>query len=180
MPTPSEEIEIILGFSTIRPGPIQEILRHGTELGVSRFVPVISRRANRRPAEKKERWKSVVASASAQSRRSKLPEVEIPLTFDQFIERENKGEARLLLSTEPGATPILVALEDCSLQRVVILAGPEGGMEESEVKAAINAGFLPVSLVRGILRSETAAIVAAATVILWHDWQRFRCMPVTE
>ena len=41
-PVKPEGIEITLGFSTVRPGPVQEILRHGTELGVSRFVPILS------------------------------------------------------------------------------------------------------------------------------------------
>src|SRR5271157_4950062 len=99
-----EGIEITLGFSTVRPGPVQEILRHGTELGVARFVPILTLRANRRPPEKKQRWQTVVASASAQSERSVLPEIEVPVPFEQFIEGEGQGELRLLLSTGPEAT----------------------------------------------------------------------------
>ena len=179
-PAKPEGIEITLGFSTIRPGPVQEILKHGTELGVSRFVPILSLRANRRPSEKKQRWEAVVASASAQSRRGFLPEIEIPMTFDQFIEREGQDEVRLLLSTAPEAVPILAALEERPPQKVVILAGPEGGLDASEIKKAIDAGFESVSLGRNILRSETAALVAAGMVVLWHDWLRFRCTPLPE
>ncbi len=179
-PAKPEGIEIILGFSTVRPGPVQEILRHGTELGVARFVPVLSLRANRRPPERKQRWQTVVASASAQSGRSVLPEIDVPVPFEQFIEEERQGELRLLLSTRPEATPVLAALEDRVPQKVIILAGPEGGLVASEVKKAINAGFEPVSLGRGTLRSETAAVVAAGMVVLWHDWLRFRCTPPAE
>jgi 16S rRNA (uracil1498-N3)-methyltransferase len=172
-----EGVEIILGFSTVRPGPIQEILRHGTELGVSRFVPILSLRANRRPAERKQRWETVVASASAQSRRSILPEIEDPVSFDQFIQRHGQEELRLLLSTGPEAAPILAILEEHAPRKVTILAGPEGGLDVSEVKKAIDVGFEPVSLGPGILRSETAAVVAAGMVVLWHDWLKFRCAP---
>ncbi len=174
-------IEIILAFSTVRPGPVQDILRHGTELGVSHFVPILSLRANRRPQEKKERWRAVVASAAAQSRRNTLPEIEIPVTLDQFIEQEIwRKELRLLLSTGPEATPILAVFEALSPQKVVILAGPEGGMEPSEEKKAVAAGFQPVSLGQNILRSETAAVVAAGTIVLWKDWLRFRCSTRAE
>jgi 16S rRNA (uracil1498-N3)-methyltransferase len=179
-PVKKEGIEITLGFSTVRPGPVQEILRHGTELGVSRFVPILSLRTNRRPLEKKQRWEAVVASASAQSRRCVLPEIEIPVTFDQFIERAGREEMRLLLSTESEAVPILAILEERVPRKVVILAGPEGGLDASEIKKAIDVGFEPVSLSRGILRSETAAVVAAGMVVLWHEWLRFRCTPPAE
>jgi 16S rRNA (uracil1498-N3)-methyltransferase len=175
-----EGVEIILGFSTVRPGPVQEILRHGTELGVSRFVPILSLRANRRPPERKQRWESVVASASAQSRRRVLPEIEVPVTFDQFIQREGQEEVRLLLSTEPEAAPILEVLDERAPRKVIILAGPEGGLDASEVKKAVEVGFEPVSLGRGILRSETAAVVAAGAVVVWHDWLQFRCTPPEE
>ena len=120
-----------------------------------------------------------MASALAQSRRRVLPEIEIPMTFDQFIEREGRDEVRLLLSTGPEAVPILAAtLEERAPQKVVILAGPEGGLDASEIKKAIDVGFESVSLGRGILRSETAAVVAAGMVVLWHDWLRFRCTPL--
>jgi 16S rRNA (uracil1498-N3)-methyltransferase len=175
-----EEVEIILGFSTVRPGPVQEILRHGTELGVTRFVPILSCRANRRPFEKKQRWETVVASASAQSGRSILPEIEVPVTFEKFIQREGREELRLLLSTGPEATPILKVLEERAPRKVMILAGPEGGLDVSEVKKAIDVGFEPVSLGRGVLRSETAAVLAAGMVGLWYDWLKFRCTPPDE
>jgi 16S rRNA (uracil1498-N3)-methyltransferase len=175
-----EVIEITLGFSTVRPGPVQEILRHGTELGVSRFIPILSLRTNRRPPEKKQRWEAIVASASAQSGRSVLPEIEIPMTFDRFVEWAGREEVRLLLSTGPDAVPILATLEERAPRKVVILAGPEGGLDASEIKKAIDVGFDPVSLSRSILRAETAAVVAAGMVVLWHDWLRFRCTPPTE
>ncbi len=174
-------IEIILAFSTVRPGPVQDILRHGTELGVSCFVPILSLRANRRPQVKKDRWSAIVASASAQSRRSIMPEIEAPVTLDRFIEQDaRRNESRLLLSISPEATPILAALEALAPRKVAILSGPEGGMDPSEEKKAIDAGFQPVSLGRGILRSETAAVVAAGTILLWNDWLRFRCSSSTQ
>jgi 16S rRNA (uracil1498-N3)-methyltransferase len=175
-----ERVEIILGFSTVRPGPVQEILRHGTELGVSRFVPILSLRANRRPSERKQRWETVVASAAAQSRRRGLPVIEVPVTLEQFIHREEQEAVRLLLSTESEARPILAVLEERAPRKVIILAGPEGGLDASEVQKAVDVGFEPVNLGRGILRSETAAVVAAGMVMLWHDWLKFRCTAPNE
>jgi 16S rRNA (uracil1498-N3)-methyltransferase len=99
------------------------------------------------------------------------------MTFEQFIQREGQEGVRLLLSTSPEAAPILAVLEERAPRKVIILAGPEGGLDASEVKEAIDVGFEPVSLGRGVLRSETAAVVAAAMVVLWYDWLTFRCSP---
>ena len=67
-----KEPHVTLAFGSVRPGPFQEILRHGTEIGVSCFVPVISERVTRRPDHRKDRWQSVIASASAQSPQAAL------------------------------------------------------------------------------------------------------------
>jgi 16S rRNA (uracil1498-N3)-methyltransferase len=158
--------ELTLAFSCIRPGPVEEILRHGTELGVSRFVPVLTLRANRRPREIKQRWGNIVAAAAAQSRRTRLPEVRSPLSFDDFLEATSDLATKILLSTSPDAEPILAFLGNYSACDVTILAGPEGGLDHTEVSKAIDAGFRPVSLGTGVLRAETAALVAAAAVAM--------------
>jgi 16S rRNA (uracil1498-N3)-methyltransferase len=162
-------IQISLAFSCVRPGPVEQILRHGTELGVTQFIPLISARANRRPEERKDRWTAVVASASAQCGRTTVPAVDQPIALSDFLRRDFRQTTGLLLSVAPDAEPILRALHRTSPERAMILVGPEGGLEETEESEALRAGFHAVSLSSNILRSETAALVAIATVTTWHD-----------
>ncbi len=168
-PPRHQEPLIVLAFGCVRPGPFQEILRHGTELGVSRFVPILSRRTSRRPEEGKSRWRSVVASAAAQSGRTGLPVVESPVSFTSFVTSVQESSAKFILS--PASTVPDLFSDLCSEGRspLVLLVGPEGGFEPSEEAQAVSAGFRPVRLGRGVLRTETAAMGAVAVAVSWWE-----------
>ncbi len=143
------------------------ILQKGTELGVSRFVPVISSRTVVRPAErllpKYERWRAVVREAAEQSRRGRLPVVEEPLHWAEALERV-RGLGLLAWEEADGIRSNWQA-EAADSDAVSLLVGPEGGITKEEAEAAQARGWLPVSLGPRVLRSETAAIAAAALVM---------------
>jgi len=168
-PPSAGEPEITIGFGCVRPRPFQEILRHCTELGVTGFVPLLSRRTNRRPVEKGQRWEKIVASAAAQSGRVRLPVVAPPMSFPNFISRKAASAAGLILSTDSGAQPLLEALGSERVKRVTLVVGPEGGFDPSEEALAVEGGFRAVKLGLGKLRTETAAIVAVGVTVCWHE-----------
>jgi 16S rRNA (uracil1498-N3)-methyltransferase len=168
-------LAICLAFGCVRPGPTEEILRHGTELGVSVFIPLITCRANRKPQERKDRWNTIVISASAQCGRIAVPEVEPPVGFGEFLQRDFACDTSFLLSTDPNAAPLLEVLHTRTPGRVMVLVGPEGGFDGAEESEALGAGFLPVNLCGNVLRTETAALVAVGALATWHNsWQRAR------
>jgi 16S rRNA (uracil1498-N3)-methyltransferase len=162
-----EGLDITLAFGCVRPGPFQEILRHGTELGVRRFVPVIARRTVRRPERRKERWEHVIASAASQSRRTILPLMESPVDLEGLIASKGDSQTRLVLSPDAAARPLLESLEHEHPQALLLLVGPEGGFDKSEEKRAVEQGFKRVGLGPGILRTETAAVVAVGVCVAW-------------
>lgn len=168
-----EQGTITLAFACVRPGPMQEILRHCTELGVSTFVPLLTARSNRRPQEKKERWESIVTGASAQCGRVTVPRVLAPAPLEDFLRELEREQGMLLLSRADGTRPIWAALEDCAYKNVVLLVGPEGGLDESEEAMATAAGFLPISLGPATLRAETAAILASGAVVINREFAKF-------
>lgn len=170
----TSEAGITLAFACVRPGPTEDILQHGTEAGITKFVPIVSLRSMRRPRELKDRWVSILAAAAAQSGQTRLPELTRPVSLGDFLASLADRPARLLLSPGADAVPILGCLEKSDPDEVVILAGPEGGFEVSEESSAVEAGFTRVSLGPGILRSETAAVVAAAAIGLWRHWRGSR------
>ncbi len=168
----AESPEIVLACSCVRPGPMDEILRHGTELGVSRFIPLLTRRCHRMPKEKKDRWEKVVAGAVAQSGRPALPRLEAPMFLKDFLTEAVCVECTILLVTSPEGRPVLRILDDFAPSRVVILVGPEGGFTPEEENEAAEAGFVSATLGPRVLRTETAAITAVGIVSAWYE---FRC-----
>ncbi|MDQ7782594.1 MAG: RsmE family RNA methyltransferase [Desulfomonilaceae bacterium] len=165
----AESGRIILAFSCVRPGPMEEILRHGTELGVTRFVPLLSRRSNRRPTARKDRWEAVVGSAAAQSGRLEVPTVDAPIPLNEFLAEEPGTGCNVLLTTSTDGAPLLRLLDESRDSRVAILVGPEGGFTPVEETEAEEAGFVRSTLGPRVLRTETAAIVAAGIVTAWQE-----------
>ena len=166
--------EVVLAFSCVRPGPVDEILRHATELGVSRLVPLISSRTTRRPAERKERWISIIGAAAAQSGRSDLPDLAEITTLAEFIEEARGAATQIILSMDPKARPLLSLLEELTPRKIIILVGPEGGFDATEQAEAIAGGFVPGRLGKSTLRTETAAISAVSMTMMWNEWFQHR------
>jgi 16S rRNA (uracil1498-N3)-methyltransferase len=159
---------ITLAFGCVRPGPFQETLRHGTELGVTRFTPLITVRTTRKPDKnpeaKRTRWESIIASALSQSGRTDMPVIEAPVPFGSFIERDHGHAIKFVFSTSKGAVPLSDALSDTEEADFILLVGPEGGFDPEEEIAAINKGFKPARLVEHVLRTETACVTAVGII----------------
>lgn len=133
-----------------------------TELGATRFVPLVTARSVVRP--KAEKLARAVIEASKQCGRNVLMAVEAPVEWDEFAIRADLPAVKLILHPDGGAP-----LRDVPDVRsgVVVAVGPEGGFEPDEVQLARVNGWRPVTLGKRILRVETAAtaVVAAVTAI---------------
>lgn len=176
-PAPPEPgLELVLYQSLIRPQRFELVLEKGTEVGVSRFVPVVSGRSQVRPERdtaRLDRWRRIVTEAAEQSGRGRPPVVDPPVPLAEALA---SAPGLRLLPWEGGvsgarrASPLqgLGACLRAQRQRpatVSLFIGPEGGFEAEEVEAARRSGCALVSLGPRILRSETAGIVAAALVM---------------
>jgi len=145
------------------------VLQKGTELGVARFTPVITRRSLLQSdvSEKKlERWQRILTEAAEQSGRARVPELTPPVPLEQAL-ADATGNLSLIATVEPSARPLRAVLEEQSVvpQQVDLFIGPEGGFESGEVELARQQGAQPVSLGPRILRTETAGIVALAAIL---------------
>lgn len=140
-------------------------LQKAVELGVSRVVPVISRRTVvRLDAAREERriehWRGILRHAAEQCGRAVVPALDAVATLDQWLARRDNEPAFLL---HPAAAVALAAVPDPG-PRVTLLAGPEGGFDGAEVERLVAAGVLRVRLGPRVLRTETAAVVAMAVL----------------
>ncbi|MDX1333433.1 MAG: 16S rRNA (uracil(1498)-N(3))-methyltransferase [Robiginitalea sp.] len=141
----------------------QWFLEKATEIGVTEVTPLLCQRSERRKLST-DRLKRTMQEAMKQSLRTYLPRLNDPVPFEDFLEQEHPG-LRFIAHCEKD--------EKVDLKRrvaadkdVLILIGPEGDFTRSEIDAAYERGFLPVSLGESRLRTETAALVACVTVNL--------------
>lgn len=145
------------------------VLQKLTELGAARIVPLTSRRsatlAERDAGQRKShRWPEVVLRAARQCRRAMLPELSPVIDWNAALYCAAKADLKLMLYEGEGTWGLDEALAGQRPERVALLVGPEGGFAPEEVEEARGLGFLPVSFGPRILRTETAAIAAAAVL----------------
>ncbi|MBX3052094.1 MAG: 16S rRNA (uracil(1498)-N(3))-methyltransferase [Caldilineaceae bacterium] len=163
-------VALSLYLCALKADKFEWVLQKGVEIGVSRFVPVISSRTIVRPAEKitrkYTRWQTIIREAAEQCGRGRLPLLADPLDWGAAV-AEPSG-LRLLPWEETNTTSLTLGAAlaganspaECSL-----LIGPEGGIDSPEAAQAIAAGWLAVTLGPRILRAETAAITAAGLIL---------------
>jgi 16S rRNA (uracil1498-N3)-methyltransferase len=142
----------------------QFLLEKLTELGVTRYVPLRTRRSVVHPGEvRREKLERYVIEAAKQCGRNVLLQVEPVIDWDTYCAREGLPGVKLVAHPPSGAGDLGEAAPGPPLAEGVALAvGPEGGLTEEELAAARGAGWRPVGLGPRTLRVETAALVLAA------------------
>ena len=168
---PESPLRLVLALSPLRGDKMEVVIQKATELGVTEIWPVVTARtdAAARPAlegTRDKRWYRVATGAAEQCGRATLPHLEHTTTLDHLLERPFGGTKAVLRETE-GDAPLA---DLTPAEGLLLLVGPVGSFEPSEVKRLQEAGFTRVSLGPRILRSETAAIAAVALAqALWGD-----------
>jgi 16S rRNA (uracil1498-N3)-methyltransferase len=142
-------------------------LEKATELGVGAIVPVLASRSEKGliagAAKRAERWHKILAGASEQSRRVRMPELsKATRSADAF--RAPNADLRILLSERENATSLREVLAGPGTSSVAIAIGPEGGWTDEEFTEAAAAGFREASMGKMILRTETAVTAALASL----------------
>lgn len=166
------QITLVQGVS--RAERMDWTLQKATELGVHAIAPVITSRSvvrldDRQANKKLEHWQAIVVSACEQSGRRVIPTVQAPVRLHDYFSKTNPDNLKLVL--DPEAT-ITLTNQPRPLKDVELLIGPEGGLDDDELQAAVAAGFTPVRLGPRILRTETASVVALSVMqALWGDLQ---------
>lgn len=153
------ETKLTLAVSLVKKDNFEWIVQKGTELGVTKFIPLISERSEKKNFNM-ERAQKIMIEAVEQSGRSELPTIEDALNLEDFLKNE-KGEVMVFhISGEDFSDKNLSKTKE-----VVACIGPEGGWSDKEIELFKNAHAKIVKLNTPILRSETAAI-AVATLFL--------------
>ena len=172
--TPESPLKITLVQGVSRGERMDWTLQKATELGVAAVAPVLTARSvvrldEKQTIKKQAHWRAIVVGACEQSGRAKIPNVAVPVTLREYFATVRKEGLRLVLSpTAPASLAGLTSMPG----KAELLIGPEGGLDDDELHAAEQAGFMPVRLGPRVLRTETAAVVALSVLQgLWGDLQ---------
>jgi 16S rRNA (uracil1498-N3)-methyltransferase len=143
------------------------VLQKGTEIGVSRFVPVRTTRSI--PSEistsRMRRLQEIVREAAEQSGRGIVPQVGHPIQFRDAISHATSTGPVIFLQQEETAHRLSSVVASKSTQCLSLFVGPEGGYDAEEASLARGAGCLTCTLGPRTLRAETAGIVGAALIL---------------
>ena len=152
--------ELWLAFSPIKSNYQNFMIQKATELGVTKFLPIIFDRTVVRKINK-ERLEKIVIEASEQSNRINVPSIESSQTLDIFLKKNLMN----LIFTDLNSDNIKVDKSKLSDKPICIIIGPEGDFSEAERDKILSfRGVQSVKINENILRSETAVISAISIV----------------
>jgi len=151
-------------------------LQKAVELGVSDIYPVFTEHTavhinDERKEKKQTHWQGVVYSACEQSGRNVIPLVHPANSLYQCLDQlpVNKTDLRLVLNHR--ATQSIAAISSDQPEQVILIAGPEGGLSDSEVEELERRNFISVKMGPRVLRTETAALAAISILqSMWGDF----------
>ncbi len=148
------------------------IIQKAVELGVYEIIPVASKRAVVKLDEKKAkskvaRWQGISEAAAKQSKRAVIPQVTLPMSFREALAYCRDMDVKLIpYELAKNMEQTRKAIEGIEKnQSVAVFIGPEGGFAEEEIKEAKEAGMLPITLGKRILRTETAGMCVLAFLL---------------
>ena len=158
------EKNIWLAFSPIKQNPLNFVIQTGTELGVRKFIPILSDRTIVREVNI-ERIKKIIVEASEQSNRISVPEINKLDSLKNFLSIFPKNGCLIFCDINSNQNNLKNIFEKKVEGPVCILIGPEGDFSENERKMIIDHNqTYSISLAKNILKSETAALSAITIV----------------
>ena len=151
--------ELWLAFSPIKSNYFNFMIQKATELGVTKFLPIIFDRTIVRKINK-ERLEKVIIEAAEQSNRINVPVIEQPQTLKSFLKNDMD-----LIFTDLNASNKKIDLKMITANPTCVIIGPEGDFSEQERQEILEfKGVQPIKINQNILRSETAVISALSII----------------
>jgi 16S rRNA (uracil1498-N3)-methyltransferase len=168
IPAHAPAIDVTLLLSIVKFDAFEWAIEKATELGVSTIVPLAAARTEKAllaaAGKRAERWQKLLAEASQQSRRIRVPALHSVSQPTQAFSA-HAAATQILFSEHPDAPSLRQILQrEAVRQKAVVAIGPEGGWTDAELSAARTHNFREASLGKLILRAETAVAAALACI----------------
>jgi 16S rRNA (uracil1498-N3)-methyltransferase len=174
---PEPIVPTVLVQAVLKGDKMDGVVRDATMAGVARIVPVETSRslislAALRRGQAHERWQRVAVASAKQCGRARLPEIDPPQPFREWLNAPFDG-LRLLLaepsSPSDGVQPMRKLLAGAPPPAIACLVGPEGGWSPAERDAAVAAGCVLASLGAMTFRADAVGLVAVSLVNFAFD-----------
>ena len=151
--------DLWLAFSPIKSNYFNFMIQKATELGVTKFLPIIFERTVVRKINK-ERLEKVIIEAAEQSNRITVPSIEDPQKLKSFLNNDMD-----LIFTDLNTTNTKIDIKKLTTKTTCVIIGPEGDFSEQEREEILEfKGVQSIKINENILRSETAVISALSII----------------
>ena len=165
-------VKLVLAQGLAKGEKMDFIIQKAVEMGAYSVIPVamehsVVRLDGVKAAKKVERWQKIAASAAKQSKRDLIPQVQPVQSMAEML-TSCDCETKIIAYECEDRLSLKAALQAAGaaggIHELLLIIGPEGGISEGELELARQAGAVPVSLGRRILRAETAGLVAMSAI----------------
>ncbi|MBC2717751.1 MAG: 16S rRNA (uracil(1498)-N(3))-methyltransferase [Desulfobacteraceae bacterium] len=163
-------VQIMVGQGYLKDKKMDMLIRHLTEIGIAKWMPVISEYSVPQPDSKRidsrtQRWEIIAKEAVKQCRRTRVPEIVPPVPFQEAVKESISIDLKIIFyeNETVSLAKTIIPLNQKPV-RIFVLLGPEGGFSNKEVELAKSNGFIIASLGPRILRAETASISACTLI----------------
>ena len=168
---PSVEVTLFAGYP--KQDKLEQVIRHGVELGCAHFVPFFSRycvAAPKKEEQKNERYNRIALEAAKQSGRGKIPEIGGQvLKFKDAVAEAKRLDGAIIPYEREEKMGLREFVKDFEGESIGVFIGPEGGFAEEEIALAKENGITPITLGKRILRTETAGMTTTAILLYELD-----------
>ena len=141
-------------------------IEKATEIGIDEITPIICENSERK-VFKKERMQKVIISAAKQSLKYTFPKLNDPVKLSDFMSTID-AEIKLIAHCEDSDKNILKNIIPAK-KDILVLIGPEGDFSTKEISKALQHKYIPLSLGKSRLRTETAGIVVCNTISVINE-----------
>lgn len=163
-------IKVTIAQSLPKGHKMDLIVQKCTELGVHKIIPFLSERTviklgKEKKRERALRWQRIAKSSAEQSGRGIIPHIEEIKTFEELLDYPKQYDLSLIpWEMEEKKTLKETLKGNKKIKSIAIAIGPEGGFSRDEIEKAKKTGFIPITLGRRILRTETAPLVILSMI----------------
>lgn len=168
-------LEITLFQGVPKQEKMDFIIQKSVELGVRRIVPLLTERtvvrfgSERDKENRLKRWQRVAVEAAKQCNRSIVPEVTVPLDFNEGIKLVEDSQLSFIAYEKESDSSLKNYFKTGNMQhgisKAAVIIGPEGGFSEQEIDRAISLRAVPITLGPRIFRTETAGLVVLSIIM---------------
>jgi len=165
-------INVTIAHGLVRREKTEEVIRRLAELGCYEYQPIIMNRSIVKVVnDKSERQNKIIKEACEQSQRNRLMILSPVIDLKKLIARKDEFSLCLYADFNPNVAHLKPLLQKFTGKNILVVIGPEGGFSIEEVTTLDKAGFIPITLGKRVLRTETAPLYVMS--VIGYEFEKF-------